>query len=83
MPRTTCETTTTCETIEATFYRYLYGEYETLRLGWWLYVHAAILLATMLAGYAVARGRPLLVAALLPFPLYYGYRRYEDARPTE
>lgn len=66
--------------IEAFFYTYLYGEWESLRRWAWIYGHVSILLATALAGYAVARERYLLALLLVPFPLVYLYKRYEKAR---
>lgn len=70
-----------CSAVERLFWDHLHGDWETLRRWAWLYVHAAILLATALVGYAVARGRFGIAALCLCFPLYYGYRRYDDARP--
>lgn len=72
-----------CGSIERAFYDHLYGDYETLQRWAWLYVHAAIAIATALAGYAVAEGAYGVAALLVPFPLYYGYRRYLDARPAD
>lgn len=70
-----------CGRIESVFWRHLYGEYETLERWAWVYVHLGIGLATALVGYAIAIGAYPLAALLLPFPLFYGYLRYRDARP--
>jgi hypothetical protein len=66
--------------IEAFFYEYMYGEYESVTRPLWIYGHACILLATALVGYAFARGEYLLALLLLPFPVVYFYKRYEKAR---
>jgi len=66
--------------IAAFYYAYLYGEYESMKLWLWMYGHVSILFATALAGYTVAHGRYLLVLLLVPFPLVYLYKRYEEAR---
>lgn len=61
------------------FYTHMYGEWESVSHGLWLYGHTAILLATALAGYTFARGQYLLTALLVPFPLVYFYKRHEKA----
>ncbi|MBX0288085.1 hypothetical protein EGH22_17270 [Halomicroarcula sp. F28] len=66
--------------IEAFYYAYCYGEYESVTRWLWIYGHVSILLATALSGYAVARQRYLLALLLVPFPLVYLYKRYEKAR---
>lgn len=68
------------EKIESFFYRYMYGEYESVTRGLWIYGHVSILLATALVGYTFAQGAYLLTALLLPFPAVYLYKRYEKAR---
>ena len=68
------------ERIKNFFYTYMYGEYESVTRGLWIYGHVSILLATALSGYAVARERYLLALLLVPFPLVYLYKRYEKAR---
>ena len=62
------------------FYTYVYGDWESVTHGVWLYGHTAILLATALVGFSFARGRYLLTALLLPFPLVYVYKRHEKAQ---
>jgi hypothetical protein len=66
--------------VESFFYTYMYGEYESVTRPLWLYGHVCILLATALAGYAVAEGAYLAAALLAPFPAVYLYKRYEKAR---
>jgi hypothetical protein len=66
--------------IESFFYAHVYGDYESVTRPLWIYGHVAILLATALVGYAVAEGRFLLAAVLVPFPAVYLYKRYEKAR---
>jgi hypothetical protein len=68
------------ESIEAFFYDYMYGEYESVTRGLWIYGHVSILLATALVGYTFAHGAFLLTALLVPFPAVYLYKRYEKAR---
>lgn len=69
--------------IDDAFYEYLYGDWDSLQRWAWLYVHVGVLLATALAGYAVARQRYVLAALLVPLPLGFLYRRYTYARPTD
>lgn len=69
-----------CDRAEAFFYAHMYGEYESVTRPLWLYGHVCILLATALAGYAVAEGASLTAALLTPFPVVYLYKRYEKAR---
>lgn len=69
-----------CGTLESVFWQHLHGDYESVRLSVWLYFHAALVIATALTGYAIAEGRVLLAALLVPFPTYYVYRRLEHAR---
>lgn len=71
-----------CGRLERVFWNHLHGDYESVRLGVWLYFHVALVIATALIGYAVAEGRLLLAALLVPFPAYYVYRRWEYARPA-
>jgi|GEM_PF-1481909 len=66
--------------IEDVFYTYMYGEWESVTHGLWVYGHMTILLATALVGYSFARGQYLLTALLLPFPLVYFYKRHEKAQ---
>jgi len=66
--------------IEAFFYQYLYGEWESLTRGLWIYVHGSILLATALVGFTFAHGEYLMTALLIPFPIVYFYKRYEKAK---
>jgi len=66
--------------IEDVFYGYMYGEWESVSHGLWVYGHVAILLATVLVGYTFARGQYPLTALLLPFPVVYFYKRHEKAR---
>jgi len=66
---------------ESVFYDHLYGDWDSLQRWAWVYLHVGILLATALAGYAVARQRYLLALLLVPFPLVFLYRRYTYARP--
>lgn len=66
--------------IEDAFYTHMYGEWESLGHGLWVYGHVSILVATALVGYTLAHGRYLQTAALLPFPIVYLYKRHEKAR---
>jgi hypothetical protein len=68
------------ERIEAFFYEYMYGEWESVSRWLWIYGHVSILLATALVGYTFAHGEYGLTLLLLPFPLVYLYKRYEKAR---
>lgn len=70
-----------CSAIEATYEDHLAGDWDSLQRWAWVYLHGCILLATALIGYTVARGAYLLAALLLPFTLFYLYRRYTYARP--
>ncbi|WP_248517744.1 hypothetical protein [Salinarchaeum laminariae] len=71
-----------CGSIDRLFYDHLSGDWDSLQRWAWLYLHVCILLATVLLGYAVARGEYLLTALLCPFPVFYLYRRYTYARPN-
>jgi len=66
--------------IEDIFYTYMYGDWESVTHGLWVYGHVAILLATALIGYTFARGQYLFTALLVPFPLAYFYKRHEKAQ---
>jgi len=66
--------------IEEFFYAYLYGDWESVSHGLWVYGHLSILLATALVGYTFARQRYLLTLLVLPFPLVYFYKRHQKAR---
>jgi hypothetical protein len=66
--------------IEDFFYKYMYGDWESVTHGLWVYGHVSILVATTLVGYTFARQRYLLTAILLPFPLVYFYKRHEKAQ---
>jgi hypothetical protein len=68
------------ESIESLYYRYLYGEWESMKRWLWIYGHVSILLATALVGFTAARGRFLLTMLLVPFPVIYLYKRYEKAK---
>ena len=68
------------DSIEAFFYKYMYGEWESVTRPLWIYGHVSILLATALTGYTFARGAYLLTLLLLPFPAVYLYKRYEKAK---
>lgn len=68
--------------LEAVFYDYLYGDWDSLQRWAWLYVHVGMLLATALVGYTLAKEAYLLTAVLLPFPIGFLYRRYTYARPS-
>ena len=67
-------------TLERIFYEYIYGDWDSLRLWAWIYVHVGILLATALVGYTFAHGEYLLTLLLLPFPLGFLRRRYTYAK---
>lgn len=58
-----------------------HGDWDSLQRWAWVSLHVGILLATALAGYAIARERYLLAALLAPFPLVFLYRRDTYARP--
>ena len=66
--------------IEDIFYTYMYGDWESVTHGLWVYGHVLILLATALAGYTSARGQYLLTALLVPFPVVCFYKRHEKAQ---
>lgn len=68
-------------TLESVFYRYLYGDWDSLNRWVWVYLHVSILVTTALVGYTFARGAYLLSLLLVPIPLFYLYRRYTYARP--
>ncbi|WP_460922657.1 hypothetical protein [Salinarchaeum chitinilyticum] len=70
-----------CESIDRLFYEHLSGDWDSLQRWAWVYLHGCIMLATVLIGYAVARGELAIAALLLPFPVFYLYRRYTYARP--
>ena len=59
------------ERIKNFFYTYMYGEYESVTRGLWIYGHVSILLATALVGYTFAHGAFLLAALPVPFPAVY------------
>jgi hypothetical protein len=65
---------------EDIFYKYMYGDWESVSHGLWVYGHMSILVATALVGYTFARQRYLLTLLLLPFPLVYVYKRHEKAQ---
>lgn len=69
-----------CERVEDVFYRYMYGEWESVSHGLWVYGHVGILVTTALVGFAIARGEYLLALVLVPVPLAYLYERHEKAR---
>jgi hypothetical protein len=62
------------------FYQHMYGDWESVTHGIWVYGHVSILLATALVGYTVAEERYLLTLLLVPFPLVYLYKRHEKAQ---
>lgn len=66
--------------IEDFFYKHMYGDWESVSHGLWMYGHISILVATALVGYTFARQQYLLTVLLLPFPLVYFYKRHEKAR---
>ena len=68
--------------IEDFFWRYMYGNWESVTRPIWIDGHVCILLATALVGYSVARGEYVVTVLLLPFPLVYSYKRDEKAGPT-
>jgi len=66
--------------IEDFFWKHMYGDWESVTRPIWIYGHVSILLATALAGYAIARGEYVITLLLLPFPIVYLYKRYEKAQ---